>query len=269
MYHVTKLLRRLEAATQPFEGVLNNKNVFIKTPNGTWGNKVLINEFVCLKLAESLNIPIPNGGICIIDENTDINEVVDYIDYSEEITGVCFFSERLEKSLPIVNSLSVLSNIENKSDINKIALFDHIIYNEDRHQGNILLQHSVSMGHLLMYVIDHSHVFNLKHSWNAEKLEKLIFEEDFKDITIMKLNNYELYKNFFDSNVLNANSLNEQSNLFKEIITEDLLDNILKDIPKEWISNEEDLKALKKYILYRVDNIEYMVQLILDYNGGV
>lgn len=270
MSHVTKLLRRIKAATEPFEGIIGDKRAFIKAPNGVWGNKVLINEFICLKLAQKLRLPIPNGGICIIDDNTNIDNIIDEIDYDENINGVCFFSERIEKSNPIVNSLKVIENIVNKSDINKIALFDHIIYNEDRHEGNILIQHSTNFGSFTMYIIDHSHVFNLKHNWNKEKLENLIEENDFKDTKIMMLNNDTLYKNFFELGILDEDLLKEESEIFKSIINENLLDDIISQIPNEWISNYDDIIALKKYILYRVSNIDYMVQIILSYKvGGV
>lgn len=269
MKQVIKLIRRLDASTEPFEGILDGKNVFVKIPNGTWGKKILINEFICLRLAQALNIPIPNGGKCIINEKTDIDNVIDEIDYSEDITGVCFFSERLEKSQPIVIYENALSKIANKFDINKIALFDHIIYNEDRHKGNILLQHSMSIGYLLMYIIDHSHVFNLKHEWNKNNLKELISNEDFKDKKIMELNNDELYKIFFELKILNRSELIKEKNKFQLIINDNLLDKIFKEIPKEWVSDEEDLDALKKYILYRVNNIDYFVELILSYNGGV
>ncbi|MGL5151415.1 MAG: hypothetical protein ACRC7N_12680 [Clostridium sp.] len=60
MRHVERLVRRLENATQPFEGIIGGKHAFIKTPDGIWGNKVLVNELVALEIAKSLSIRIPD-----------------------------------------------------------------------------------------------------------------------------------------------------------------------------------------------------------------
>lgn len=271
MKKVTKLLERLPASTEPFQAKIGEQYVYVKTFNCRWSNKILINEYVCLELAKALNLPIPNGGFCLIDEETNIDDVIDDIDYMENINGLAFYSEKIHKASPNIKSISVANSIVNKNEINSIILFDHLIYNVDRHDGNLLLKYSCDIEGFRMYIIDHSHVFNLKYEWNVEGLNKLI-DNDYMDKRILDLNYKEVYKCFFELGILNYESLNIAANKFKNIITESLLDDIFINIPKEWISDLEDLIKLKEYILYRLKNIDYMIDMILNYDsssGGI
>ena len=82
----------------------------------------------------------------------------------------------------------------------------------------------------------------------------------------------EIYKYFHQLNILNEELLRKAAENFKIIINEDLLDGIIESIPKVWIYKEEDILKLKEYILYRLSNIDYMVEMILSYkkiSGGI
>lgn len=272
MEEVTKLLERLEASTDPFEAKINDKYVYVKTFGGRWSNRILINEYICLEIAKALNLPIPNGGFCLINDKTDITDVIDDIAYDETIYGVAFYSEKIHNVNPSIKSLNVVKNIVNKDAINSIVLFDHLIYNRDRHAGNLLINYNNSLEGFKMYIIDHSHVFNLQHNWNVQGLQNLIANDDYKDEIILDLNYKKVYKNFYEIRVLNEESLKSAAENFKIVITEELLDNIISNIPKVWIYNLEDLIKLKEYILYRLSNIDYIVNMIIKYTiikGGV
>lgn len=88
MDEVTKLLEKLPASTDPFEALIKQKYVYVKTFGSRWSNRILINEYICLELAKALGLTIPDGGICIINEKTDIQDVIDDIDYDESINGI-------------------------------------------------------------------------------------------------------------------------------------------------------------------------------------
>lgn len=266
MEKVTKLLERLEAATSPFEAKVEDKYVYIKTFGGRWSNKVLINEYICLEIAKALNLTIPDGGICLVDDKTDINDVIDDIDYDEDINGIAFYSEKIHNVSPSIKSIKVLMNIVNKEEINAIILFDHLVYNADRHKGNLLLNYGTKINGFKMYIIDHSHVFNMQYNWDVLGLKRLIENQDYKDKNILDLNFKEVYSFFYELGIINRESLNNESEKFKKIITQDLLDNIFEKIPKAWIYDIEDLIKLKEYILYRLSNIDYMVDMILSYS---
>lgn len=272
MKKVTKLLERLEASTDPFEAKIGENYVYVKTFNCRWSNKILINEYVCLEIAKALNLSIPNGGVCLIDEKTDKDDVRDDIDYEENINGLGFYSEKIYNVGPSIQAINVINNIVNKDEINSIILFDHLIYNIDRHNGNLLINYGNNIDGFKMYIIDHSHVFNLKHNWDFQGLNKLIINEDFKDKIILDSNYKDVYKYFYDLGIINESSLNIAADKFKKVITENLLDNIFNSIPKVWIYNLEDLIKLKEYILYRLNNIDYMIDMIINYNiniGGI
>ena len=268
MEKVDKLIERIEASTDPFEAKIGSKYVYVKTFGSRWANKVLINEYISLRIAQSLGLTIPNGGICLIDDSVDIEDVIDDIGYDEDIQGVAFYSEKIHNSNALVNSMTIINNIINKQEINDIILFDHLIYNADRHEGNLLINYSNNLNGFTMHIIDHSHVFN----WNSGCIQKSIDNEDYKDKTILELNYKEVYKYFNHFNILNETELRKAAERFKDTINEKLLDDIIKELPKVWIYNDYDILKLKEYILYRLENIDYMVDMIINYtknSGGI
>lgn len=202
MEEVTKLLERLQASTDPFEALIKEKYVYVKTFGSRWSNRILINEYICLELAKALKLTIPDGGFCIINKNTDIEAVIEDIDYDENINGIAFYSEKIYNVNPSINSISVVNNIVNKEEINSIILFDHLVYNIDRHKGNLLLKYGAEINGFKMYIIDHSHVFNLQHNWNAIGLQELIKDDDYKNKQILDLNYKEVYKYFYELGIL-------------------------------------------------------------------
>lgn len=208
---------------------------------------------------------IPDGGFCIINDNTDIEEVIDDIDYDENINGIAFYSEKIYNVNPSINSISVVNNIVNKEEINSIILFDHLVYNIDRHRGNLLLKYGAGINGFKMYIMDHSHVFNLQHNWDASGLQGLINNKDYKNKQILDLNYKEVYKYFYELGILNENLLKNAAINFKNVITDELLDKIINNIPTVWIINKEDLLKLKEYILYRLYNIDYIIKMIINY----
>lgn len=269
MKKVTKLLERIEASTDPFEAKIADRYVYIKTFGNRWSNKVLINEYICLEIAKELGLTIPNGGFCFVDNDTDITDVIDDIDYDEDINGVAFFSEKIHNVNPSIRSINVVKNIVNKEEINSIILFDHLVYNIDRHKGNLLLNYGRGINGFKMYIIDHSHVFNMQYNWSFFGLQTLMEEEDYKDRNILDSNFKEVYSFFYELGIINRESLIMAAEKFKTVITEELLENVFSKIPKVWIYNLEDLIKLKEYILYRLSNINYMVEMIINYNNTI
>lgn len=268
MEHVDKIVNKLEfGATEPFEGIINGERVFIKTFNNRWSNKILVNEYLCLKLAQVLDMPIPNGGICLIDEYTEIGEDVD-LDYDETIEGVGFYSKRLEKATKFMADVNLARIISNKEDINKIILFDHLIYNDDRHDGNLLL----TMNNRGMYIIDHSHVFNLKHNWTEEGLAALMLREDYMDLKILQSNLAGVYTQFIEIGIVTKEKLINQSEQFKEKINEQVITNIIDEMPEVWVVNKKELLKLVEYLLYRLNHLNIIIENIISYlnmSGGV
>lgn len=92
-------------------------------------------------------------------------------------------------------------------------------------------------------------------------------DEDYKNEKILDLNYREVYKYFYELGILNKNLLEIAATNFKNIVTDELLDNIINNIPTVWIVKKDDLLKLKEYILYRLNNIDYIVEMIIKYDG--
>lgn len=267
--NVSKITRLIESgATEPLEGIIDDNIVIIKTFNNRWGNKVLINEFICLEIAKLLNLPIPNGGICKISEKTDITSLQYEEILLEDIEGIGFYSEKLIKVVELTepNSL-MIARLHNKQDILRVILFDHLIYNTDRHDGNMLIDISPKNGKLSFYIIDHSHVFNKETQWNLKAFEQLIQDEDYKDSIIMTKNK-DVYDLFYKDISVTLSELKNQGKIFKEKLNKNELENIINKVPDEWFNNIEDKKGILDYLLYRLENINYMCELIIRQING-
>ncbi|OPJ61598.1 HipA family kinase [Clostridium chromiireducens] len=264
-YHVDELLYPIgNGATIPILGVVNNKNYIIKTFNNIEGNKTLINELVCHYIAKKLNFPIPDAKLGIIDANTVISKkVLDLEDFSDSCFGLAFCSEFLEPVTVVTSSKMLQLASNHKWLLPKLMLFDHLIYNKDRNKGNLLI--SLSKSNRQLYIIDHSHTFNLEALWNTHALEYKIIDEDFKDSAIMADNWYH-YAKFKSVLELDLIVMKETVDYFKENLTKDFLESIVDKIPEVFEHNKNELKALIQYLLYRMEHIDYYADLILNTN---
>lgn len=259
---VNTILNRVGTGiTDPLDGIIDDKRVIIKTINNDEGNKVLINELVCYNIAKALNLPIPDGGICIIDDSTKLEQ---NITLSSERYGVGFYSNRLDKVTNITNSPLLIKNyIINKEDFLKIILFDNLVYNKDRHKGNMLMDIGKQQGNKI-HIIDHSHVFNIGSLWDRYQLARMMNENDYNSSEVMDYN-----KNIYDLLIqaidFSYEALNQEVQNFKMLLNEQFLQNIINTIPEEWECDEIEKNMLLNYIIYRLKNIENISNVIYNY----
>lgn len=262
IYRVESILSKVgSGVTDPLNGMINNNHAIIKTINNDEGNRVLANEIVCYRIAKALNLPIPDGGICCIDKYTQIDQEVEF---PKDRYGKGFYTYRLDRVTNIVNSPLLISKyIRNKNDFLRIILFDHLIYNKDRHKGNLLMD-IVNKGNNKIYIIDHSHVFNLGPLWDECQLSRMIKEEDYKSTEIMEYNE-GVYYLLLQSINLSIDVLIKEAKDFKNMINDEFLQNAIKEIPEEWNIVKNDRIMLFNYIKYRLDNIENICEVIYNY----
>lgn len=262
--HIKTVQHNIEnGITEPKLAITDdNTSVIVKTINGPEGNRVLFNEYYCYRMAILLEIPMPESGICLIDNTTEIlNECVNDNQY-----GYGFYSTYINKAVPLVET--IISKIKNRDDFYKIVLFDHIIFNPDRNAGNLLVQYYKK--NILLKVIDHSHVFVNQAIWDANCLEMAMKEKDYFSTRVLEENKY-LYNMFFH----NMKPSNNDFSVIKESIctklSEELLRSIILDMPKEWIPSDKDVDTLIRYILYRIEHIDDICITILNYldKGGI
>lgn len=266
LIHIDRLLYPIgNGVTDPIIGDSNETNYVIKTYNNPQGNRVLVNELLCYLIAKELEMPIPDAKIGMIDKSTIIeSNVKETGKFDENCYGPCFCSHYLKNALNISSySMLTLCN-EYERIICKIMLFDHLIYNKDRNRGNLLIQSSNKTRKI--FIIDHSHTFNLESIWSAVSLEQKMNDEDFKDEYIMRNNGY-LYEKFKKSCKIDVLLLRETVEFFKRKLSYEFFDKIIEEIPELWENNKSELNGVSKYLKYRLKNIDYYINLIcnIDY----
>ena len=123
-----------QGTTMPMRCRLKNgMNVVVKYMRNPYGQRVLVNEWIGSNIADMIGLTIPEYGICNIEES-----VIEYTNFNEDIdirnAGIAFYTKVYSKTIPI-NPRAMLSEVANH-ETEKIILFDHLVNNYDRHDGN-------------------------------------------------------------------------------------------------------------------------------------
>lgn len=231
--------------------------VVVKLSHGPEGNLVLFNEYVCYRLAILLDIPMPYCGICVMDENT---EIFDSDIASSNNYGYAFYSTFMPKTTKLLSSIIRL--MKNKEVFIKVLLFDHIIFNKDRNEGNLLVQ--FYKDGVLLKVIDHTHVFVNGAVWNASCLKTAIKENDLLSTDVLEWND-RLYSMFYRNISITKETLKQASLEFKRKVNGNILKKFIEECPKEWRPTKENENMLVEYLLYRLDYVDIIISTIINY----
>lgn len=253
-YNIQKLEKEMpNGKTNPLLLQTDRGFFVVKSISNVDGPKVLINEFVCYKLAKLLDIPIPDAALINIDQNS-IN--ADPLLQKHNITpGLHFGSEFIRKSQPSVQP-PLINIIQNQEDIPSIILFDQIIYNNDRTEnlGNLL----IDLKEKRVLVIDHSHPFKIGVLWDKIELRK-IQEEPICLIRDFHGQNYKVLLKYVNGN----SPFNKIQSKISSITQEDV-DWCFEQIPEEWGLNPEDETALNQFIWHRLNSVNEFLVLLKD-----
>lgn len=244
--------------TEPKFAILDDgTQAIVKLSNGPEGNLVLFNEYLCYRLAILLDIPMPQSGICVMDNSTEIQ---DSTIASEKNIGKAFYSTYLPKTTKLLPT--IISCMKNKDAFIKVLLFDHVIFNSDRNEGNLLV--SFYKKDINLKVIDHSHVFINQALWDYNCLERAMAENDLFSTKVMEYNK-TLYDMFFHNISITKELLEAESDIFKSRLNYDIISELILNTPDEWKPKQKDIDALIKYLLYRVDNLDVIISTIINY----
>ncbi len=207
--------------------------------------KYLFNELIASQFAVIFGINIPETAfIKVKPEHIDtVNHPNLQLNWFEKD---CFGSKHLDNTIEIGNSTMAMfneasfkSNIVNKDDFLKIALFDIWMANEDRNHNNFnMLLHTTPAKSYLFYVIDHVNIFNsnfLDYDISLLTEDDSIIKTDLARILFRKDKNltsiiHNLIKNFY---------------LYTKEC-ENKLDEILSLVPTSW---NIDLKHIRERII--------------------
>lgn len=241
--------------TKPFLIRCDDGNqYYVKFKENPESSRVLINEFVCTKIAEIIDIPITPNKFVQIDAHfiqlygptiqQHIGEVIS--------AGLHFGSLKVDKAYPITSS-KMIANSVNTDCLSTILMFDHLVGNGDRvsNKGNILMN-GVSKE---ITVIDHSHAFELGPIWDEHQLRRLVNQP----ILPLDLTGY-VYSKWVPH--INGNS--PFSHFFQNLtrLTLQEMSHIIDDVPDEWIITDSEKEALLIYLEYRKDNVHMIPQLL-------
>ena len=266
MYEDKELLDVVEISEVKEEGITcpivcrlqNGIQAVVKYMYNRFGMSVLINEWIGGNIASKLGLTIPEFGLCSISEEVILNfEENDEIDANN--AGIGFYSVIIPNSVPV--NYGMLSLVSNKL-AEKMYLFDYIVNNHDRHNGNLLIDLS---GDVRMVCIDNSHILfsclpYANESWET-KLTKICEVDSF----------YEEYNSDFYKMVRNACGFDiakfkMEVNDAKDTLNEAVFDSIISEIPSEWIKDENSLDCISRALKFRLDHIDDLVELI-ERNG--
>ena len=205
--------------------LLDGTEVVVKYPNNPFGSGVLVNEIIGACVADLMGVSIPEYGLCYLSEEVISSSDI-YGPFGEGIdesnAGKCFYSRRY------TNTTTVQKYIRNseRPDGLLIVLYDFVLNNCDRHEGNLLQV----IGTDKLVCIDNSHIIEDKNDVSG-KLKKYLEKEKLMSIDYF-INDIDFYRGF-----LKGYGLDDMICLSEEIMNNiserDLLE-IKQLIPREW-----------------------------------
>ena len=122
---------------------------------------------------------------------------------------------------------------------------------------------SLSKNNKNLYIIDHSHTFNLEALWNSVGLAQKIEDEDFNDTRIMDDNWYQ-YSNFKKYVTTDIVEMKDTIDYFKERLSIEFFTSIIEKIPLVWENDRDELISLVNYLIYRMEHLEDFANIIIN-----
>ena len=249
----------------------DGKTYIVKFPGNEQGVKALVNEFIASNLCEYLELPIFNYNLIHV-------KISDYNDKTKNdivpLEGTAFGTiyndnaltvniSRLRNKLKeyILFDVEVkISKAKNKNDAIKILIFDILIGNFDRNRGNLMID-SISNK---IFMIDHTHIFDLGTIWDEFQLPRLIDEK----FNINNLNQFN-FNNIIESIKIDKEFNNELNKFINKIknIDKEFINNIMKNIPNDWNVSDKEKILLTNYIYNRFNRVDEILNL-LNIKGG-
>jgi hypothetical protein len=220
----------------------NNKKFYIvKLQNNPLGPKVLVNELLAIKFGKLMDLCFPPGGIIQITEDT--LQQNPRLMASGAQAGLHFASQLIHHTKYMEKQH--LAKALNKTQLAGVILFDHLFHNADRTSNykNLLIKQQ-EIGYKIV-AIDNSHLF-IYGKWTEKLLERLGTKiKIYYHYSYGWLLRYYLsYKDFFPYLEIVSKISNEQ------------IEQLVQEIPLEWLPDKQEKQALINYIKLRRDRLE-------------
>lgn len=247
-----------KGTTEPVRCRLENGlNVVVKYMRNRFGQQVLVNELIGSSIADLLGVTVPEYGICNLSEevifNTNENEEI-----SIQNAGLAFFTKDYSSSTPLVRSMLALA--ENK-ETEKIILFDHIVNNADRHDGNLILDIKKSV---TLYVIDNSHIVARNIEDTLDILQAELEEESIFSNRILEKNK-DVYELLCTGIGYSEERMLKEAERIKEILTSTKILEIKNTIPEIWTNfvGDDRINIIFEIINKRIFSICDIAEMII------
>lgn len=236
----------------------NGMNVIAKYMKNPAGQQALVNEWIGSSIADVIEITIPEYGICVFSkeviENTNFNEEID-----ARNAGYAFYTKEYPKTIPVITS-GMLTFVKNQ-ETEKIILFDHLVNNNDRHNGNLLCD--ISKGATLI-AIDNSHIITEEPKRVFDISEAL----DVKNVLSTRImdTNKDIYEMLCTQVGYSEDNLRQVALSIKETLTEDVLLDIRNKIPRVWYDSvgHERIDQMFDVIRKRTVMINDIAEMIIE-----
>lgn len=204
----------------------NGMNVVVKYMRNPAGQQALVNEWIGSNVADIIGLTIPEYGICNLSK-----EVIQRTNNNEEIdvrnAGYAFYTKEYSKTIPVFPR-GMLSSVKNH-ETEKLILFDYLVNNNDRHDGNLLCD--ISNGATL-YSIDNSHIITEEPKIPFD-LEEALDDAKILSNGILCTNRY-IYELLCTEVGYNESEIRRCASKIKEILTANVWLEIKNSIPYEW-----------------------------------
>ncbi|SDH06482.1 HipA family kinase [Winogradskyella thalassocola] len=208
------------------------------------GTKALIAEFIGGELARAIGLKVPELVFLNLDDSFSKTEP------DEEIQDLLKFSVGLNLGLHYLSSSITFDPLVSVADAltsSKIVLLDSIISNIDRTVKNTNLLN----WNKELWVIDNGASFYFHHNWDTWENHLTRTFPLIKDHVLLE----------------RASLLNEASKTIIDMLNESTIEDIIYNIPEDWLINESDSftpnqmrKAYIEYLNSRLSKIDTLVK---------
>lgn len=228
----------------------DRKIYVVKLQSHQIGSKVLANEFIAAKIGKIMGLCFPFSDVIEITEQT--------INQSPHLTKLGIIPGRHFASQFLNHTVYLRKNNVKKAvnvlEMAGVILFDHMFHNPDRNNNtkNILLRKE-NTG-FRIYAIDNSHLVR-SSKWTLKTINTLseaIFTY-YRQSYGLLLNNYLCPQDFLPYIEKVAN------------ISDKDIENLVQEIPGEWLPDSEERQALQEFIIIRKGMVEKIWDVLCNH----
>ena len=209
------------------------------------GKMALIAEFIGGELARAIGLNVPELVFMNLDDTFSKTEP------DEEIQDLLKFSVGLNLGLHFLSSAITFDPIVTPVDeltASKVVLLDSIISNIDRTDKNTNLLHWNND----LWIIDNGASFYFHHNWDTWKNHLTRTFPLIKDHVLLK----------------KAGKLAEAAELINQLLTKEKLDDIISNIPEDWLNIESEKMSPNEmraaYVEFLTTRLSKMDELVKE-----